>query len=168
MKKLVLVIALIVIVLLGGFAAWWFGTNQNKTVSNIPQTTSSVRTVTPPPSTNAKTISTIKSNWVTFFNGATPASEKIALLQNGSQFSSVIQSESQSPAAKATTASVSNVQLNGTTATVTYTIAIDNVPSLSNQKGQAVLTNGSWLISDTAFCGLLRLSGNTPPNCPKT
>lgn len=168
MKKLVLAIAVVIIVVLGVLAAWWYGTDHNKTTASTTATaTTSATKVNTPVTPASKTITAIKENWVTFFNGATAAQEKIALLQNGSQFSSVIQSESQTPAAKATAASVSKVSLNGTAATVTYTVSIDNVPALSNQQGQAVYVNGSWLVSDSAFCGLLKLSGNAPPNCPK-
>lgn len=151
------VIIIIILLCVIGFLIWWFGFrdtgDNNVAISNQNST--------------QQTKDTIRHNWVTFFSGQTGAAQKEALLQNGSQFSQVIEAQAKTPTAKATTASVSNVTLNGAgQATVTYTIDINNQPALKNQKGQAILTNGTWKVSDAAFCGLLQLSGNVPPNCP--
>lgn len=151
-------IVIIILLCVIGFLIWWFGfrdTSNNNPVANTGQNTAQ------------QTKDKIRHNWVTFFSGQTPAAQKEALLQNGSQFSQVIEAQAKTPTAKATTASVSDITLNGTgQATVTYTIDINKQPALKNQKGHAILTNGTWKVSDAAFCGLLQLSGNVPPNCP--
>lgn len=140
-----------------GFTIWWFASGQNNNKST--NTTSSA-------ATQMAAKDQIQANWIKFFNGLTSAQDKINLLQNGQQFSQVIQAQAQSATAKATTATVSNVSVNGNTATVTYTIYISKQPALSDQKGQAVQVNGDWEVGDAAFCGLLQLSGSVPPNCP--
>jgi hypothetical protein len=46
---------------------------------------------------------------------------------------------------------------------VTYDILLNGTPALSNQKGTAVLENGTWKVGVSSFCGLLSLEngGNT-------
>jgi hypothetical protein len=156
---LAVIILIIVVLAAAAAAAWYFSSpgNNNNSTSNTAQGNA-----------QTSTQQTIRDNWVKFFNGQTPATEKTALLQNGQQFAQVIEAESQSATAKATTVTVSTVKLNsgGKAATVTYTIYVDGKPTLKDQTGQAVKENGAWKVSDTAFCQLLQLSGNVPPNCP--
>lgn len=110
----------------------------------------------------------IKKVFTEFFSSSTPASSKVALLQNGKQFAPVIQAQSKSPLAAHTSATVSNVTLTGpSTANVTYTILLAGQPALKNAKGTAVKTNGKWQVGDQSFCGLLALQGTRPPGCPK-
>lgn len=158
MKKIIAIIVAIIIIG-GGIAAWQLTGNNS----------SSNNTSTPSTNQNSQAADTekVRSNWATFFDGSTSAQKKIDLLQNGQQFAQVIQAQSQSKTAQQTSVAVSNVTVSGTTATVTYTIYESGKPVLSNQKGQAVKENGTWKVSDAAFCNLLALSGTTPPNCPK-
>jgi hypothetical protein len=86
---------------------------------------SSAATASPTPSATASVSSTaaITSNWQTFFDGTTPATRKIALLQNGQQFATVITAQAASPLAKASQAQVTAVkETSPTTAQVTYSI----------------------------------------------
>ncbi|MGA3150330.1 MAG: hypothetical protein ABSD10_01760 [Candidatus Saccharimonadales bacterium] len=147
MKKYWIGLVILIVIVGGGFAIWWFTSGRTNSDNNAAK-------------------SQIQTNWVAFFNGSTSAQGKINLLQNGQQFAQVIQAQAQSATAKATTATVSSVSLNGSSATVQYTIDINKQPALSNQKGQAVKVNGAWKVGDAAFCGLLQLSGSVPPNCP--
>lgn len=149
---------ILIIIVGGGFAIWWFASGQNNNNNSTNTNTPTIST----PNANQQ----IKTNWTKFFSGSTPAQQKVGLLQNGQEFAQVIQAQAQTPTAKATTATVSNVAVNGNTATVTYTIDINGKPALSNQKGQAIYTNGVWKVSDTDFCALLKLGGQLPPNCP--
>ncbi len=160
MRKYWIILIALVVIVGGGCAIWWLASGQN-TNNNSNSTSASVAIET-------STKNQIKANWVKFFAGTTSAQDKINLLQNGQQFAQVIQAQAQSATAKATTATVSNVSLNGNTATVIYTIDINKQPALSNQKGQAVDVKGAWKVGDAAFCGLLQLSGSLPPNCPAT
>jgi hypothetical protein len=109
----------------------------------------------------------IKQNWTRFFDGSTPASEKVKLLQSGTQFAPVIDAQAKSPLAKSTKVTVSNVTLNGSNkATVTYTIDLNGKPALKNQKGTAVHENGTWKVGNRSFCQLLALQGKPPAGCP--
>ena len=108
--------------------------------------------------------------WETFFDGTTDAAQKTAVLQNGDQFQQLIQAQAGSQIAQSVKAQVSDVQVSGDTATVSYSISIGGQQALGGQKGQAVKTNGKWQVSDASFCQLLALEsgGDTsklPPAC---
>lgn len=110
-----------------------------------------------PPSGNGA-ISAIKTNWAKFFSAKTPVAQRIALLENGSQFSSVINSQVGSPLATAATAKVTNVSLTGTTqAAVSYGIYLAGKSALPGQSGVAVYQDGIWKVGDSSFCSLLKL-----------
>lgn len=102
----------------------------------------------------------IKSTWEEFFNGATPAAQKIQLLENGQQFAQTIQAQSQSPLAKSTAAKVSSVTVtSANAATVKYSILLGKQVALADQTGRAVLQNGVWKVSAQSFQALLTLEG---------
>ncbi|HXB46461.1 MAG TPA: hypothetical protein VNW50_01765 [Streptosporangiaceae bacterium] len=80
------------------------------------------------------------------------------LLQDGTQFASVIKSQSGSGLAALATAKVINVTVNSATqATVKYNILVGGTPELKNQTGTAVLENGTWKVGLASFCGLLTI-----------
>lgn len=109
----------------------------------------------------------ISQVWARFFAGTTSASDKQALLQNGSAFAAAITAQANSPLARGTTATVSNVTLvSADKAQVTYTVLIGGLPALTNQTGTAVLVDGSWKVGAASFCQLLALEGQTPSACP--
>lgn len=119
-------------------------------------------TSSPTPSTLPSVAATtaIKANWEKFFAGATPAAQKIPLLENGQQFAQTIQAQAQSPLAKSTAAKVSSVKVTSpTTATVKYSILLGTQVALAGQTGQAVLQNGVWKVSAQSFQALLALEG---------
>lgn len=161
MKKIIAIIVAIIIIG-GGIAAWQLTGNNSSNNNTSNNTTSNNQNA------QAADKEQIRTNWATFFDGSTSAQKKIDLLQNGQQFAQVIQAQSQSKTAQQTSVAVSNVDVSGDTATVTYTIYEAGKAVLNNQKGQAVKVNGTWKVSDTAFCNLLQLSGTVPPNCPKS
>jgi hypothetical protein len=110
----------------------------------------------------------IKANWEAFFGGATPAAQKISLLQNGQEFASIINAQAASDLAKSASAKVTAVKMTSPTqATVTYDILIGSKPALSNQTGTAVYQPGTWKVGDDSFCQLLALEngGKAPPVC---
>lgn len=108
----------------------------------------------------------IATVWSEFFDGATPASRKAQLLQNGQTFAPVISALGASPIAKSTKATVSKVTVDSADkATVTYSITLGGQPALSNQTGTAVNVGGQWLVGDASFCQLLALQGSAPPVC---
>lgn len=162
MRKFWTTTLVIIVLACIGFLIWWFlaGGDDNSTATVSTNNSSSKQ------SSQQATKNAISSNWVKFFAGTTSAQDKVNLLQNGQEFSQTIDAQASSPTAKATSVKVSNVDLSGNTATVTYTIYINGQATLTNQKGQAVKVGNGWKVSDSAFCSLLSLSGTTPPNCP--
>ena len=148
--------------------------------SNSSTTSSSSSPSAPPPSPSA-TASTssaasgasesadaakIAAAWSEFFDGATPASRKAQLLQNGQTFAPVITALGSSQIAKSTKATVSKVTVESADkATVTYSITLGGQPALTNQTGTAVNVGGQWLVGDASFCQLLALQGSAPPMC---
>jgi len=115
-------------------------------------------------------VAEITTNWEAFFNSSTPNSKRVALLQNGSAFSSAISSFSSNPLAASITAKVLSVTLTSSTqATVKYDLdGPGGTAMLSNQTGTAVLTGSTWQVGDSSFCGLLTLAGGTLPSACKS
>lgn len=117
-------------------------------------------------SNTAASIAAIKSGWTNFFSGSTSAKEKISLLQNGKQFSQIINLALQQPLEKTASATVSKVVLDSSsTATVTYSLDLGGKPVLQDQAGTAVKISGKWQVGESSFCGLLSLEGQTAPAC---
>jgi hypothetical protein len=115
-------------------------------------------------STSAK--AKITADWEAFFSGSTGAKRKIALVQDGSSFAKVIKAQATSPIAKSVTAKVSRVVVGSKgTATVRYSLNLGGKPALTNQKGEAVLQDGTWKVGAQSFCSLLALEQVKLPVC---
>jgi hypothetical protein len=100
----------------------------------------------------------ITANWVAFFSASTPVTRRVALLQNGQLFQSLIAAQSKSSLASSASAKVTKVSnVTSTQAAVTYSIIVAGTPALSGQKGVAVYQGGTWKVGDASFCGLLTL-----------
>ena len=122
----------------------------------------------PAASGNAAAAAQITANWEKFFNSSTPLSQRVALLQNGSVFSSAIQSFSQLPLANGIGAKVTGVTVNSaTSATVTYSIVSGSTTLLGGQSGTAVYQDGTWKVGDASLCNLFKLvpGGSLPAAC---
>jgi hypothetical protein len=178
-SPLLLVVVLAVVAALG-VAGCSSGKNSNAGPSSASPTTGPSAT-TPPSSIPSGSGSSsgaaltgaqaqIKQNWESFFSGSTDAATKVGLLQNGAQFQQAIEAQAGSALAKSAGASVTNVVVNGSQATVTYDVTLGGQSALSDQHGQAILDGGTWKVSDASFCQLLALEngGSTsglPPAC---
>jgi hypothetical protein len=115
-------------------------------------------------SASSADVKAITTNWEAFFNAKTPVTQRVGLLQDGSQFSSVIKSQAGSGLAAEATAQVTKVtMITSSEAQVTYDILVSGTPELKNQNGTAVLQAGTWKVGVGSFCGLLTLenAGNT-------
>ena len=107
----------------------------------------------------------IKSAYQTFFSPSTSLSDRVALLQNGSKFKSVVQSFASNPLAKKVNVTVSSVKLEGQDkARVVYTIKLGSA-GLPKQTGTAVRESGKWKIGYASLCKLVALNGGAPPAC---
>src|SRR5215469_2162423 len=131
---------------------------------SAPSTTSAPPPTSPAPTSSspatspggAAAVAAITTNWEAFFNAKTPVSRRIALLEDGSQFASVIHAQAGSGLAALATAKVTHVTISSPTmATVAYDILISGTPQLKNQSGVAVYQNGTWKVGVSSFCGLL-------------
>jgi hypothetical protein len=107
----------------------------------------------------------IKSAYEKFFSPKTSVSDRVALLQNGPQFKSAIQSLANNPLAKNVNVTVSSVRLDGANeAKVVYTVKLGSA-GLPKQTGTAVRENGTWKVGYASLCRLVALQGSTPPAC---
>ena len=121
------------------------------------QTASAATSATPAASGGSSSAEAeISANWNKFFSSSTPNSERVQLLQNGSQFSSAISAFASSPLAAAVTSKVDSVSLSSATkAKVKYDLSAMGTTVASGASGTAVLQNGTWKVGDDVFCGLL-------------
>jgi hypothetical protein len=126
-------------------------------VTTSPTGESAAPTATTPASGGSSSAETeISTNWNKFFSSSTPNSERVQLLQNGSQFSSAISAFASSPLAAAVTSKVDSVSLSSATqAKVKYDLSAMGTTVASGASGTAVLQNGTWKVGDDVFCGLL-------------
>jgi hypothetical protein len=136
------------------------GSSNNSGASSSPSTSAPAAS-TPATSASGSAAATITHNWEKFFNAKTPVAQRVALLQNGSAFASVIRAQAGSGLASTASAKVSKVIVTSSSqATVKYAILISGSPALSNQTGVAVLQGGMWKVGLASFCGLLTLENN--------
>jgi len=129
-------------------------------VSSAPASSSS--------SGNSAAVAEITTNWEKFFNASTPLSQRVALLENGSSFSSAIDSFSKLPLADGIGAKVTGVTVTSATmATVTYSIVSGSTTLLGGQTGTAVYQDGTWKVGDASLCNLFKLipGGSVPAAC---
>jgi hypothetical protein len=129
-------------------------------VSSAPASSSS--------SGNSAAVAEITTNWEKFFNASTPLSQRVALLENGSSFSSAIDSFSKLPLADGIGAKVTGVTVTSATmATVTYSIVSGSTTLLAGQTGTAVYQDGTWKVGDASLCNLFKLipGGSEPAAC---
>jgi hypothetical protein len=136
--------------------------------ASSPATGSSAAPSSPGTGSSSAAVAQITTNWEKFFNSSTPTAERVALLQNGSRFTSAITAFSRLPLANGIGAKVTAVTLkSATTATVTYNITAGGTALLSNQSGTAVYQDGVWKVGSPSLCGLFKLipGGTVPSAC---
>jgi hypothetical protein len=107
----------------------------------------------------------IKSAYEKFFSGQTSVADRVAVLQDGQRFKSVVQGFASNPLAKNVSVTVSSVKLQGANdAKVVYTVKLGGA-GLPKQTGTAVLQNGTWKVGYVSLCKLVALQGSTPSAC---
>jgi hypothetical protein len=133
--------------------------------SAAPPATSSATSGSSAISADQKAITT---NWTAFFNPKTSVSKRVSLLQDGSQFTSIISSQAGSSLAAEASAQVNKVTvITSSEAEVVYTILVAGTPELKNQTGDAVFQDGTWKVGVGSFCGLLTLeNGGSSKSLP--
>ena len=120
------------------------GNNSGSGGSSAPASSASA----PASTSGGSAASQIAANWTTFFNAKTPVAKRVALLQDGQKFATIINSQAGGGLAASATAKV------------TYSILIGGSPALANQSGVAIKQGGTWKVGLASFCGLLTLENN--------
>lgn len=127
--------------------------------TTAPATTAAVTTQSPSTTGFTGEAAAVATAWQKFFDGTGPATEKVALLENGDKYSALIQQYASNSFAKAASAKVIDVKVtSATTADVTYSLLVQGTPVLANQAGKAVKQNGSWKVSYLTFQALMSLA----------
>jgi hypothetical protein len=133
--------------------------SSSSTTPSTPASTSASAAASSSPAASGGSSSAeaeISTNWNKFFSSSTPNSERVQLLENGSQFSSAISAFAASPLAAAVTSKVDSVSLSSATqAKVKYDLSAMGTTVASGASGTAVLQDGTWKVGDDVFCGLL-------------
>jgi hypothetical protein len=107
----------------------------------------------------------IESAYETLFSGKSSVADRVAVLQDGSRFKSVVESFASNPLAKNASAKVFSVTMQGADkAKVVYTVKLGGT-SLTTQTGSAVKQNGTWKVGYLGLCKLVALGGTTPTVC---
>jgi hypothetical protein len=148
------------LVLVTAMAACSSGSSSSSsTTPSTPASTSASAAASSTPAASGGSSSAeaeISTNWNKFFSSSTPNSERVLLLENGSQFASAISAFAASPLAAAVTSKVDSVALTSATkANVKYDLSAMGATVASGASGTAVLQDGTWKVGDDVFCGLL-------------
>jgi anaerobic selenocysteine-containing dehydrogenase len=158
---------LVALVLLGVVGLVGCGSRSPSTHESTTPTASSPTTPSPSGPSNSAAVAKITENWETFFSKDTPASQKLALLQDGSKLQQAIAIFSSDPRLKQASAKVVKVEMTSSDqATVTYDILLNGATALPNAQGTAILQDGTWKVSDASFCALAALGhSGVIPGC---
>ena len=142
--------------------------SSSSSTSSAPSTPASSTTASASATSTTAAAAQITANWEKFFSASTPTSQRVALLENGSGFSSAISAFSQLPLASGISAKVTAVTVTSATqAAVTYNIVSGSTNLLSGQHGTSVYQDGTWKVGDGSLCGLFHLipGGTIPAAC---
>ncbi len=108
-------------------------------------------------SSGSAAVAAVTTSWNRFFSRNTPSSDRVMLLQNGSQFASVLKALAASPLASAVTSKVDSVTVtSGSQAKVAYELSGLGASAVRSVAGTAVWQDGRWKVGDDVFCRLLR------------
>ena len=109
-----------------------------------------------PPAVCMSATDQIKAAYTGFFTTKTSLAARVALLENGQRFKSVIQSVLGTSSDPVT---VSKVTLQGASkAQVIYSLKLQGMP-LDDQTGYAVLQDGKWKVASETLCSLTSIDG---------
>ncbi|MEV1066503.1 hypothetical protein [Streptomyces sp. NPDC050263] len=129
--------------------------------ASAPGTTTSAPAATNAPADPAAAEREIRQNWEKFFDPATSAEDKQAVLEHGEQMGPVLEAFSGDQRGAQVAAKVEKVEFTEPTeATVTYTLTLDGATALPGASGTAVEEDGTWKVSVNSLCALVQLSGD--------
>src|SRR4051812_49867148 len=102
--------------------------------------------------------------WQTFFTAGGPVDSHIALLEDGEKFRPELTASAKDPSNAYLSAKVTDVVVNGTSATVTYDLNGRNFVLLGGSMGEAVKIGAKWLVSKQTYCQLVTLQDSSHPH----
>jgi hypothetical protein len=118
----------------------------------------------------------ISEAYLAFFDGpGTTVDEKVALLEDGETYRSMLQSASENPSFQSLSAQVLEVSLAGSAdecaemgvgspcAMVRYNLLVSGFPMAAGIESPAVLVEGEWLVASAAWCQVVEIGGATCP-----
>ena len=117
---------------------------------------------------SARELLAITKAWEGFFTAGGPVDSHIALLEDGAKFRAELTASAKDPSNAALVAKVTDVQISGTTAAVTYDLLGKGaVVLLGGSMGEAVQVAGAWKVSKKTYCQLVTLQDSTVahPGC---
>lgn len=146
-------VGLVLAVLITACSSGSSSSSSSSVATSAPAVTSSSAA----PSSTGSAVAEITANWEKFFSSSTSNSERVQLLENGSEFASAISAFASSPLASAVTSKVDSVTLTSATqANVKYDLSAAGTTVASGATGTSVLQDGVWKVGDDVFCGLLK------------
>ena len=110
----------------------------------------------------------ITTAWEGFFGGGGTVDSHIALLEDGAKFRNEITAQAKDPNNADLAAKVTDVAVNGSSATVTYDLTgKGGVVLLGGSMGEAVKVSEKWLVSKKTYCQLITLQDSSVahPGC---
>lgn len=148
----------LLVLLLAVFAVACGGEQETTTTATLETTTTvTLETTTTVTLSEAEAIA---ANWETFFDPATSAAEKLALLENGAAHRTELDAWVANPAAAGVSVQVTDVKVNADgTAAITFDVLSGGATVLTGETGTAVLEDGSWKVSESSFAGMLAAMG---------
>jgi len=117
----------------------------------------------------------IRAAFETFFGGAaTPLDAKVAVLQDGEQYRSMLADASADEQFQSLTIDIRDIRLlpddecaaldvDAPCAIVTHDLLVGGAPALVAQESTAVQVDGHWLVAASAWCAVVALGGETCP-----
>lgn len=134
------------------------GSDSTPPTPSVEQTTSAPASTAPADPAAAE--QEIKANWQKFFDPKTSTKDKQAVLENGDLMGPVLKAFSGDERGGQVQAEVTEIEFTKPTeATVTYTLLLNGATALPDASGTAVEEDGTWKVSVSTLCALVKLSG---------
>ncbi|MDO8364916.1 MAG: hypothetical protein Q7V88_18645 [Actinomycetota bacterium] len=150
----------------------------NPTTAPTPAATEPADSTAEPTTTtpgDEAALAEIRAAFETFFGGAaTPLDAKVAVLQEGEQYRSMLADASADAQFQSLTIDIRDIRLladaecaaldlDAPCAVVTHDLLVSGAPALVAQESAAVQVDGRWLVAASAWCAVVALGGETCP-----
>jgi hypothetical protein len=157
------------------------------TTTSSSSSTTAVPTTSAPPATTARPATTttataandesqIRAAFIAFFDGTSPSvDKKVALLENGEKYRSMLVDASANAQFQKLAAAVRSVQLTADAscaalgvgapcAVVTFDLTVGGFPMLAAHVSPAVKIDGTWKVAAKAWCDVVAIGGDSCPS----